>query len=418
VRRAAITGLGIVSPIGLGREAFRASLAAGRSGVHPFRLFDTSTMPVKFGGEIEEFDPHAYLDRKERKQLKLMPRTVQLGVAAARLALADARLDAGGIDPERLGIEMGTGVVPGEITDLGPPGRVCLDEASGGIDLAKWGREGIPLMPPTWMLNHVPNMPASHAAILIDARGPNNTVTQYDAAGLYAAGEAFRILQHCRADAMLAGGTDTRTAIVNVLRHAMYFPLSRREDDPETACRPFDVARDGEVLAEGAGVMLMEEMDHARRRGARVLAEVAGFATAFDARLDGSGVVRAINGAMREAGASPGDIDHVNAHAGGSADDAREARALHEALPGVPVLALKGVMGNAGNGASVIELAASVLALAGDPLPPTRNFESAEWPVAVSRRPRMAERPFAVKVALTGRGQCAALVLRRGSSDD
>ncbi len=409
-RRAVITGLGIVSPLGLGRDAFRASLAAAASGVHTFRLFDPSALPVTFGGEIEEFDANAYLDKKERKQLKLMPRTVQLAVAASRLAAADARLAA---DPERLGFVMGTGIIPGVLDDLGPPGRLCLDEASGRIDMEKWGREGIGLMPPTWMLNHVPNMPASHSAILLDARGPNNTVTQYDAAALMAAGEAFRVIQSGRADAMIAGGTDTRTGIISVARHAMYAPLARH-DDPARACRPFDRARTGQVLAEGAGVMALEDREHALRRGAEVLAEVAGFAAAYDLRRDGAGVARAVAAALREAGAVPGEVDHVNAHAGGLPEDVREARALAEALPGVPVLAMKGYMGNAGSGASVLELAASVLALAGDPVPVSLNCGAPDCPVTPVREPRRVARPFVVKVAMTDRGHCVALVLRRG----
>src|SRR5262249_37462536 len=149
-----ITGLGLVSPIGLGVSAFRESLAAGRSGVHPFRLFDARELPVRFGGEIEEFDARAHVDRKDRKQLKIMARTAQLAGAAARLALEDANLPAGAVDPLRFGVAMGTGVVPGELVELARPGRACLDEATDRIDLRKWGRDGLPLIPPTWMLQH------------------------------------------------------------------------------------------------------------------------------------------------------------------------------------------------------------------------------------------------------------------------
>jgi 3-oxoacyl-[acyl-carrier-protein] synthase II len=409
-RRAVITGLGVVSPIGLGREAFRASLAAGASGVHRFRLFDPTGLPTEFGGEIEELDAACYLDKKERKQLKLMPRTVQLAVAASKLAVADARL---AIEPGRLGFVMGTGIIPGELTDLGPPGRACLDDATGRINMAKWGREGMAMMPPTWMLNHVPNMPASHAAILLDAQGPNNTITQYDAAALMAAGEALRVVQSGRADAMITGGTDTRTGIISIVRHSLFTPLARHED-PARACRPFDAARTGQVLAEGAGVMVLEERGHALARGAAVLAEVVGYSAAFDLRRDGSGLVRAIHGALREAEATPNDLDHVNAHAGGLPDDAREARALGEAVPRVPVLALKGHMGNAGNGASVLELAASILALAGDNVPVSLNCPKPDGPVAPVREPRRIRKPFVLKVAMTNRGHCAALVLKGG----
>jgi 3-oxoacyl-[acyl-carrier-protein] synthase II len=412
LRRAVITGLGLISPLGLGTEAFRAALASGTSGVHTFRLFDPSALPVRFGGEVEEFDPLAFLEKKERKQLKIMVRTIQFAVAASRLALRDAGLTA--IEPERLGIVMGTGIIPGDMVDLALPGQASLNEDET-VDMERWGNKGIALIPPMWMLNHVPNMTASHSAILHDARGPNNTITQYDAAALLATGEAFRALQHGRADAMLSGGTDTRTGPVSVARYGLYSRLSRRNDEPARACRPFDAERDGQVLAEGAGVMALEEREHALRRGARVLAEVVGFGAAYDLRRDGAGVVRAIRAALADADVGTDDIDHVNAHAGGGEDDAREARALHEALPGIPVLAMKSWMGNAGTGASVMELAPSVLALAGSPLPPALNYErpAEDCPVSVLREPRRVMKPCVLKVALTDRGHCAALVVRR-----
>lgn len=413
VRRVVITGLGLISPIGLGKDAFRAALQAGASGVHTFRLFDPSLVPIRFGGEIEEFDPLAYLDRKERKQLKIMVRTIQFAVAGSRLALQDAGL-LGAVEPERLGVVLGTGIIPGDLTDLAAPGGASVNE-DGTVDMERWGKQGLPLIPPTWMLNHVPNMTASHSAILHDARGPNNTITQYDAAALMAAGEAFRTVQHCRADAVVTGGADTRTGIVSVARYRLFLKLSQRNEEPARASRPFDTARDGQVLAEGAGMMVFEERDHAVKRGARVWAEVMGFGSAFDLRRDGAGLVRAIRAALQDAGVGPGEIDHVNAHACGDDDDAREARALREAVPGVPVLPMKSWWGNVGNGASVMELAPSVLALAGDALPPAFFHErtAEDCPVAVLREPRRVMRPCVLKVALAERGQCAALVVRR-----
>ncbi|MGL4554668.1 MAG: beta-ketoacyl synthase N-terminal-like domain-containing protein, partial [Gemmataceae bacterium] len=231
-RRVVITGVGPVSPIGLGAEAFRAGLASGASGVHTLRRIDPSGLPVRFGGEIEEFDARAYLDKKDRKQLKLMVRTIQLAVAAARLARDDAGLGPGAIDPDRLGVMMGTGIIPGEPGDLGPAGRACLDPSGEAIDLRRWGRDGLDLIPPMWMLNHVPNMPACHVAILHDARGPSNTLVQHDAAALFALIEARRTIQRGAADAVLAGGTDTRTDITSLVRNLLYGVLSRRNDDP------------------------------------------------------------------------------------------------------------------------------------------------------------------------------------------
>lgn len=419
-RRAVITGLGLVSPIGVGVAEFREALASGRGGVHRFRLFDPSELPVTFGGEIEEFDARDFLDRKERKQLRMMARTTQLAIAAARLGLDHAGIAPGTLDPSRFGVALGTGVVPGDLLDLGPPGKLCFDEQTQRIDLRRWGSEGLAVIPPTWMLLHVPNMPASHVAILHDAQGPNNTLTQFDAAALFALTEACRVIERGAAHVMLAGGSDTRAGNICVVRHLLFGRLSRRNDSPEQASRPFDRARDGEAVAEGAGVLVVEEREHARRRGARVLAEVVGTASAFDRGKTGRGIAAAVRSALARAGVTPADLDHVNAAAGGwREDDVWEARGLHEGLGGepVPVLAMKSYMGNAGNGASCLELAASVFALHEGTLAATLNHDDTdpECPVLVVREPRPVRKSHALKLAITDLGQCAAVVIRRSS---
>jgi 3-oxoacyl-[acyl-carrier-protein] synthase II len=410
-RRVVITGVGPVSPVGIGVAAFRDSLAAGRGGVHAFRTFDASALPVRFGGEIEEFDAREYLDKKDRTQLKLMVRTIQLAVGAARLARDDADLDAAAIDPERLGVMMGTGIIPGEPAALGPAGQACLNEAGDGMDMGRWGRDGLDAIPPMWMLNHVPNMPACHVAILHDARGPSNTLVQHDAAALFALIEGRRTIQRGAADAVLAGGTDTRTDITSIVHALLYSVLSRRNEDPPRACRPFQRDRDGHVVAEGAGVLLLEDAEHARRRGARVYAAVVGAGMAFGR----DGLQRSIRAALAEAGVGPDEVDHVNASAGGGPEDEDEARAIRDALGDVPVLAVKSHMGNAGNGASGLELAASVLALFDGRVPASLNANTPDPRCAVTliREPRPVRRACVVKLARTDRGQCAAMIIRR-----
>jgi 3-oxoacyl-[acyl-carrier-protein] synthase II len=260
-------------------------------------------------------------------------------------------------------------------------------------------------------------MPACHVAILEDAQGPNNTLTQFDAAALFALIEARRVIQRGGADVMLAGGADTRTAPVQVVRWLRYERLSRRNDRPEAAVRPYGRGRDGEAVAEGAGLMVLEDAGHAARRGAKVLGEVVGGASAFDRGRTGRGLARAARAAMAEAGINASDLDHVNASAGGLIEeDAWEARGLAEALGGepVPVLAMKSYLGNAGNGASVLELAASVLALNDGVVPPTLNADEIDpsCAVHVAREARPAARPYVLKVAWTDQGQCAAAVVR------
>jgi 3-oxoacyl-[acyl-carrier-protein] synthase II len=416
-RRAVLTGIGVTCPLGLDARSFGEALRAGRSGVRALRSFDASGLAVRIGAEIDSFDARDYLEKKDRKQLKMMVRTIQLAVAASRLALDDSGGAGAAADPERFGVALGVGTIPGELADLGPAGRASLDE-QGRVDLARWGRDGLPNIPPMWMLNHVPNMPACHVSILNNARGPNNTITQSDAAGLLALGEAFRVVRRDSADVVLAGGADTRTNPISLIRYSLFGELSRCPD-PEKACKPFDRRRDGQVLGEGAGVLVVEEHRHARRRGARIYGEVLGFAAAFDRGRSGRGLARAIRAAMEEAGVGPGDLDHVNAHAAGlTAVDAWEARGLREALGGasVPVLAVKGVLGNPGCGAGALELAASLLAFEAGRVPGTLNYDQPdpECPVWVQREPRPTTGSCVLKTACTELGQCGALVVRWG----
>ncbi len=416
-RRAVFTGLGLVTPLGLGVGAFAEALRAGRGGIRRIRSFDPSALPTQFGGEIEGFDARDYLDKKDRKRLNTMARTVQFAVAAARLAVDDARLVGEQINPARFGVIFGAGTVPGEPAELGPAARLSTDGQPGSVDLRRWGEVGIANIPPTWMLNHVPNMLACHVSILHNAQGPNNTITQTDAAGLLALGEAYRTLRRGRADLFLVGGADARINPITLVRQCLLNPLSRRNDSPERACRPFDRGRDGMVLGEGAGVLVLEELEHARRRGAKILAEVVGFGAAFDRDRSGGGLARAIRIALSEAGVRPEDLDHVNAHGLSSVDsDIWEARGLREALSGcpVPVFAAKSYFGNLAAGAATTELAASLLALEDGLLPATLNYEEPDpdCPVAVVAVPRPVTRSCFLKVSLTPLGQCAAVVCR------
>ena len=415
-RRVVLTGTGVVTPIGLDLSSFAESLLAGRGGIGPLHSFDASALPVRFGGEVRDFDPRNYLDKKDRKSLKMMVRTIQLAVAASRMALADAGLAGGGPDPARFGIVFGTGTIPGDLADMGPAAQVAYDESVGHIDLKRWGRDAIPIIQPMWMLNHVPNMPACHVSILNNLQGPNNTITQSDAAGLLALGEALRVIQRDSADLMLAGGSDTRTNAITLARYNLFGRLSQRNDDPEHACRPFDRDRDGQVLGEGAGVLVLEERGHALRRGARIDAEVLGFAAAFDRCRNGTGLARAVRAALAQAGLGPDQLDHVNAHAGGAiVEDAWEARGLREAVGDVPMLAVKSYLGNLGPGGSTTELAASLVALRRGTVPATLNYRHPDpgCPVKVLGEARPLARSAVLKVACTERGQCAAVVLAR-----
>ena len=423
-RRAVITGLGVLSPIGLGQDAFWQSFQAGRSGVRSIKAFDVSSLPTRFGGEIPDFDPKKFLakeDKEARKSLKMMARTIQMAVCAAQLALDDSAVDKKKLDPTRFAVEFGAGLIATELDELAEAARVSANCQPGHVDLEKWGEVGLPNIQPLWMLKYLPNMLACHVSIMHNAQGPSNTVTESDAAAVLALGEAWRVINRDCADFFLVGGAESRFNPLSIVRQCLFQPLSRRNDAPEKACRPFDRDRDGMVIAEGSSVLVLEELEHAKKRGAKIYAEMVGFGSAFAAKKSGDGLVRAIQAALKEAGVGPEDIDHVNAHGYSSVEaDAWEARSIAEAFsavkPGIPVFAPKSYLGNMGAGSGITEVGAGVLALKHGVVPPTLNYDNPDpaCPVAVvAGSPRPVAKPYFLKVSFTDMGQCAAAVFKK-----
>jgi 3-oxoacyl-[acyl-carrier-protein] synthase II len=420
-RRVVISGIGIISPIGLDAETYWRSLEEGRSGVRAIRTFDSSGLPVRFAGEISEFDAKNFVEKKDRKNLRVMARTIQLAVAGAQRALDHGKVDKSKLDPKRFGVEFGAGLIATELMDLAEAAHLSANCQPGRVDLEKWGEQGIPSIQPLWMLKYLPNMLASHVSILHDAQGPNNSITESDVASLLALGEAYRILVRDQADFFLVGGAESKLNPLSLVRQCLFEHLSRRNEEPEKACRPFDQGRDGLVLGEGAGVFVVEELEHAQRRGAKIYAEIVGFGAAFDPTLKGDGLARALRAALADAGIGPDDVDHVNAHGlATKVSDAWEAHCIRQVFsdgsPAVPVFAPKSYLGNLGAGGSTVELAASVLALERGHVPPTLNYDrpDPDCPVTVlAGQPRPIARPYVIKVNFTQMGQCAALVVRR-----
>ncbi|HEY7157183.1 MAG TPA: beta-ketoacyl-[acyl-carrier-protein] synthase family protein [Gemmataceae bacterium] len=420
-RRVVISGIGIISPIGLDAGAYWRSMQEGRSGIRPIRTFDAAGLPVRFAGEVPEFDAKDFVEKKDRRGLKVMARTIQLAVAGAQLALNHGKVDKSKLDPSRFGVEFGAGLIATELMDLAEAAVVSANCQPGRVDLEKWGEQGLPAIQPLWMLKYLPNMLACHVSILHDAQGPNNSITESDVAGLLALGEAYRILVRDQADFFLVGGAESKLNPLSLVRQCLFERLSRRNDEPAKACRPFDRNRDGLVLGEGAGVFVVEELEHARRRGAKIYAEIVGFGAAFDPTLTGNGLARAVHAALADAGIGAEEVDHINAHGLATKDsDAWEARCLAEVFgdrsPAVPVFAPKSYIGNLGAGGSTTELAASLLAMDDGRVPPTLNYQQPDpdCPVTVlAGEPRPMTRTHVVKVSFTQMGQCAAMVVRK-----
>lgn len=417
-QRAVITGIGVLCPIGSDPATYWRSLLEGRSGVRRIQTFDSSTLPVQIGGEIPEFKPRDILDKAHRKSLGMMSRPVQLGVCAATLALREANIDTGTLNPTRFGVEFGAGMMPTDLDDLVRAAHLATNPEATEVDLVKWGDPAMKDIPPKWMLKYLPNMPACHASILHNAQGPNNSITEGDVAGLLALGESFRIVGRGLADLMLVGGTESKIHPLSLTRHSLFQPLSQRNDQPEQALRPFDKNHDGTVLGEGAAVFALEEFTHAHRRGARIYAEVVGFASGFDRARDGTVLAKVIRRALAEAQISPAEVDHVNAHGLGIPEaDRWEAAGLHAVFGDqTPIFSAKGHLAHLGAAGGLVELIASMQALHQGELPGTRNHEEPdpECPIhVVTGAPRKVTREYVVKISFTDLGQCAAVVLKR-----
>ena len=413
-----ITGVGLVSPIGIGRQAFWEALLAGRCGIGPASPTSTAGLPPQLFGEVRDFEAKTFV--ANRKSLKVMSRDAQLGIAASTLACRDAGIIAGKIDPERFGVVLGADGICSPIQESETTYGACL--ANGRFDFQLWGTKGMAASFPLGFLRVLPNMVASHVSIAQDARGPNNTIHEGEISSLLAVTEAASVIQRGMADVMLAGGASSQLHPLDFLRRIAMGNVSPRYEDPASVVRPFDACRDGHVWSEGAAVLVLERRQHAESRGAKILARVKGWGAAFGAinsqgRLSGSGLRRAITAALGHAALTPGDMGHVNAHGLSTIrDDALEAAVLHDLLPETPVTALKGHFGNPGAAGAVMEMAASILAIEKGCVPAVRNYEHTDpaCPVRVIRgQPLVISRPDALCLNWMPFGQAAAVVVGR-----
>ncbi len=417
-RRVVLTGIGVVTSIGLETASFWDGLTRGQSGIRTIQAFDPAPLQTRFAGQIPEFDIKKYLaTRDERKQIRVMSRTIQLAVAAANLAMADSHVDKQKLDPTRFGVEFGAGLIPSELDELGHASYLSTEANKHDVDVKIWGEKGIGNIQPLWMLKYLPNMLACHVSILHNAQGPNNTITESEVASLLALGEAVRIIQRDQSDFMLVGGADSKLTPLSMVRQTLFGQMSRCNEAPHQAVKPFDKRRDGIAFGEGSGVLVAEELEHARRRGATIYGEIAGFGASFDRGLTGTGLARAIRIALAQANVSPNDIDHVNAHGLGSIKlDAFEARGVNEVFgTSIPVWSIKPNIGHLSAGSGMTDLAASLLAMRHGVLPPTLNFEMPDptCPVQVLTKPRPIGKPYFVKNGYTEMGQCGAIVCRK-----
>lgn len=413
-----ITGLGLLSPLGIGHEATWQSLLAGRTGLRRISDFDPQHLRSPLAGAVAGFDPVQYV--KPRKSLKVMARDAQLTVAAAGMAREHAGLGPDDVDPERFGVLFGGGVIRSPLSDVAGPYAASIGP-DGKYDFSRWGTEGLAACFPLGMLKLLPNMLACHISIMQDARGPNNTICQGDASGLMALGEAMRVIQRGQADVMFGGGAASRVNPYDLVRLQMAEEVTS-SDDPERACRPFDVDRDGQLMGEGAAALILENRKLAERRNAPILAELLGCGTAGERvapgrPFEGASIRAAVKRALADAKLGPEEIGFVVAHGLATRrGDLVEARALADVLPGRPVVGTKGYTGGLGPADGAVETALAVLALHHGHVPPTLHCDrpDPECPVPVIHgSPLTTFTRTCVLVTYTSAGQAAAIVLAK-----
>ena len=367
MRRVVVTGLGPISPIATGKDAYWKALREGRNGVGPITTFELGDCPVTFGAEIKDFDPTRWMDGKEAKR---SDRAIQFAVAASKLAVEDAKLDTKSMDPYRFGVYIGTG--QGGIETSFNNFKTMMEKGSRRVS-----PYFIPMM--------ISNMSTAYVAIVHGAKGPNLCIVTACATSLHSLGEAYHTIVRDDADVILAGGTEAALRAISIAGFASMKALSTRMDSPETASRPFDRDRDGFVMGEGAGVLVLEELEHARARGAHIYGEFVGYGTSCDAGHitapdpEAEGALYATRHAMRMAGWSPEQVDYINAHGTSTGlNDKMESMMVHkvfgERAKDVVVTSTKSMIGHCLGAAGALETIASFQAIEQGYIHPTLNY--------------------------------------------
>lgn len=408
-KRVVITGLGMVSPLGHDKNTFWHNLINGHTGIGYIDYFDTSGYPVKIAAQVKDFRAEDYLPKKE---VRRMDKFVQYACAAARVAVEDAGLNLEEVDKEKIGVWIGSGI--GGIETLERNHRQLLERGVNGIN-------------PFFIPMLIPNMASGQVAIMLGVKGPNGCTVTACASGTNSIGEAFRIIRDGQAEVMIAGGSEAAITPLGVGGFCAMKALSDRNDEPQRACRPFDREREGFVMGEGAGIIVLESLEHALARGAHIYAEIIGYGASADAchmvqpDEEGRGAVLAFKMALNQAGIEPAEIDYINAHGTGTRlNDLIETRVIKEVFgdysSSLPVSSIKAATGHMLGAAGAIELIASVLALENNLIPPTLNLENQDPECDldyVPLIPREKELKTVLSDSLGFGGHNAALILRK-----
>jgi 3-oxoacyl-[acyl-carrier-protein] synthase II len=405
-----VTGVGLISPVGIGTEATWGALLAGRSGVGPITRFDAAAYPTRIAAEVKGFDPTDYVEKKDVKKSDTF---IHYAIAAAGFALADSGLAIDGGNAERVGVIIGSGI--GGLPLIEQMDRILIERGPDRVS-------------PFFIPGLIVNMAAGQVSIRTGAKGPNSAPCTACTTGLHAIGDAFREVQDGRADAMIAGGSEAVITQLAVAGFAAMRALSTRNDEPERASRPWDRDRDGFVIGEGAGILVLEELEAARGRGARIYAEIAGYGMSADAyhisapEPDGDGAARVMAAALADAGLPPESVGYINAHGTSTGlGDLAEVHAVHRVFGDharrLAVSSTKSCTGHLLGAAGGLEAGILALALRDRKLPPTINLDHPGDGCDLDFVPHVARDAPGLEVALTNSfgfgGTNGALVMRR-----
>jgi 3-oxoacyl-[acyl-carrier-protein] synthase II len=392
-RRVVVTGIGLVTPIGLSTPASWEALLAGKSGIGPITRFDASKLDTRIAGEVKNFDPVQFIEKKE---VKKMDRFIQFAIAASEEAMADSGLKITPGNAERVGVIVGSGM--GGIETIGYYETVCNNQGPSRVS-------------PFYVPSSVINLAPGQISIRTGARGPNFSTVSACATGTHAIGEAFHIIKRGEADAIIAGGTEATIVPVAMAGFGNMKALTTRNDPPEKACCPFDARRDGFIMGEGAGILILEEIEHAKNRGAKIYAEVIGFGMNSDAYHitapvpDGSGAARCMELAVASAGIRMDQVDYINAHGTSTpVNDAMETKAIKLAFGShaskILVNSTKSMTGHMLGATGAVEAAFTALTLLHQIVPPTINLETPDAECDLDYVPNKA-RPAAINVGIS-----------------
>ncbi len=401
--------MGTICPIGHNLKDFWANLLAGQTGVDIINRFDPTDYPTKIAAQVKDFNAQDYMPRTEARRMDLF---IQYACATARLALDDAGLDMQKVNSERVGVLIGTGI--GGIEIFEKQCQVLQKRGPGGVS-------------PFFIPMLIPNMASGHVSIMFGARGPSSCSVTACATATNSIGDAFNMIRYGVAEVMIAGGTEAPITPLSIAGFCAMKALSTRNESPQQACRPFDLDRDGFVMGEGAGIVILEELEHALKRGAKIYAELVGYGSSSDAYHivqpdpEGNGAARALRIALGDAGVKPAELDYMNAHGTGTHyNDAVETLALKQVmgsdLSHLAVTSTKSATGHMLGSAGAIELIATVLACNNDLIPSNINLDTPD-PECDLNLVRGEARSVAVEVAASESlgfgGHNAALVIRK-----